>query len=850
MRSPWPLFANRSEEKGNALTQPDEEVLEQPVAIRSSSRPIKVAYLVPAEESPVSQLILDAIFYEACSRWAGLYTLVVRCTSTALLNSEDTRWLRFHDPDFVMSYVDVSESLIRDIDQQCCPVAFLKHGLAGSAEVPERGWRVFLPNWEDYFHPVSSQSTVQSPVVHTQRPFGLDAFEPEPTVITAWKSNDDRLFNDNFGAAFDIHMTTHAVSGLYKTLCLAPEDLPKHMHVGTERCSSLAMVFRALTKGALSIAMLARAHSDGVPKAESFAWSHAFHLFVGNGYLDRLCSWHARHLVPSHVNGIGTLRLPAHFFDDDDNVSGLGAYLNNHNFLGRGGGPYQCVLHSHSIPDEQLLKIQARLQPHTYNAISVSRTRDAPSLPNDSNLETWQFARSAAPSTTTKLAERSSTLLAEEPQHFIYVPPRFRGITRGQWMVDLDIQRHHNLSRYSNVVESWKLPRRRKIIAAFSRRLGKVTLHGRVALLPSTDNFLFDSSADRPRRYELTLPDDETFFRHCALNLFDYPGDDLRASIKRPGFKALQISDKGQHLRGVVSMFNGLSQAYSILTNAFWRAVLRSAKEDVAKPRVFDLNKLQSFLPSDRAAKDRLAGAMNVDIKQLPRTLGASLLDTLEYLVRARVFYQVLAWRCAYCGHTNSRSFDNMKIRNQCDICETEYFAPIDATWEFELNEFVHRSLIKNSGLPVLWTIGYLQDGYSRESFWFLPEVNLYRDPDNEQTRNEIDLLCVVDGRFGAAEVKTSVSLFVHKVDEVEKFIEVVNLLTPDIAILSFEKYSNATEDLAELREKLSQTAATIQSRIEHGTKLEVIVASDIVEFGEFPTSLGHFGSRSAALPW
>jgi len=41
----------------------------------------------------------------------------------------------------------------------------------------------------------------------------------------------------------------------------------------------------------------------------------------------------------------------------------------------------------------------------------------------------------------------------------------------------------------------------------------------------------------------------------------------------------------------------------------------------------------------------------------------------------------------------NSRSFDNMKIKNECDICATEYLALIDIEWKYELNNFVYRSL-------------------------------------------------------------------------------------------------------------------------------------------------------------
>ena len=75
-------------------------------------------------------------------------------------------------------------------------------------------------------------------------------------------------------------------------------------------------------------------------------------------------------------------------------------------------------------------------------------------------------------------------------------------------------------------------------------------------------------------------------------------------------------------------------------------------------------------------------------------------------------------------------------------ICETEYLAPIDLVWEYQFNEFVHRSLAKQHGFPVLWTLGFLQKR-ARKSFWYLPEVDLYEKYERPDTKSEIDLLAI-----------------------------------------------------------------------------------------------------------
>ena len=213
------------------------------------------------------------------------------------------------------------------------------------------------------------------------------------------------------------------------------------------------------------------------------------------------------------------------------------------------------------------------------------------------------YYKRSSDTSTFKLTEDTNTLPAKEPDHFTYIPPRYKGIVKGQWIVELDIQRHNNLSRHSNVVDNWVLPRRRKIVRAFTNNLAKVTVGHRLALLPTTENIPFDRSINKEYLYKLSLPDDETFFRHLVLDFFQYPQDDLRASIAKNSYQDLSISDKGQNLRGVISMFDSLSDAYEILTNKYWREVLRAGKEDSAKYLVFDRAKLDGFLPNDRPTR-------------------------------------------------------------------------------------------------------------------------------------------------------------------------------------------------------------------------------------------------------
>lgn len=819
--------------------------LGQTIEVKATNRPVKIAYLVPFEDTLHTHMILDAVFFESYTRWAGAYTLVIPTKRQEFQAEGYAERLKHYDPDFVYTYVDLDPTFVDVIDGLCCPIAFLKHERRGQQD-REIDWRLFVPSWDHYIQPVSSISTIQSPASYPQLPH--EDRPREPFVFTQYGSEPvNRFLADNFGIAFNLSNVTHAIPGFFKTLCLVPPDLPANHVAGTERCFTILEALSAIgDRKVTPIARLAMVNSEGVARPESPNWTYAFRLFIGTTPLDRIHFWNCRHLGNSWSDASNALILEPQFFDEEQFVKQLGQYLNKNNFLGHGSGPYQAEIHSSSLQAEHLNAIRDKLQAHTWNAVHVSPTFNMPAIPSENELRERMHHKSTTDTTTLKLTEDFSEVTASEPAHFIYIPPQLMELARGQWMVELSIQRHNNLSRYSNVVDTWTLPRRRKIAAAFTERLAKPTFGGRLALVPSTDGFPFRSKAIRePRSYEIHLPSDDTFFRHLALEFFRYPGDDLRASIPRAGYVDLAISDKGQNLRGVISLFNHLSTAFGILTNKFWRTVLAAAKEDATKPLTFNRDKLESLVPNDEATIQRLTNEMRFDnIGVTKKYLRDSLTDTLEHLVRLNVFYQVAHWRCRYCGHQNSRSFDNMKIRNICDICATEYMAPIDVSWQYELNDFVYRSLQKHSGLPVLWTLGFLQERLHAGSFWYLPEVDLYEKDGDSESKNEIDILVMLNGVFYAVEAKLSVSIFLNKTGSIDKFIKMVTMLKPDVALLAFKKFCSEARDMDATKAALAEASNQISKRISSKTKLEILVAQDVPGFDDFPTDLGWHGRR------
>lgn len=707
------------------------------IEVRASNRPIRIAYLIPFEETDSSHWIIDAVFCECYTRWSGARTLIVPTNSGRFLHEEYQFWLESYDPDFIYSYVRLEPELIGRINVLSCPIAFIEHKEGAS---DQNGWHGYLPDWQTYFQAVSSLSTIHSPYAGYRRPFWVKEETGMPTVITQYGEFDKyRFIPNNFGATLDLFMYPNPVHGLYDTFCFTPSEVPEHTTVGTRKTTSATEVLLEISNNkALPIARLATLHSNSIPRPKPYVWAHNFNLFVGHTCLDRIHFWNARNLCPSdYIDVPGALLVSDVQMQEDGFVKAVGQYLNKHNFLGQHGGPPHVAIRSFTHNKEILGPMRDRLSRCTHNQLLLDDGCNTPAIPTRKDIKESYQSR-FVDATTFKLSENVSQVQAKEPEHLAFTPLQFRDA--GQWIIELEIERHNNLSKYSNVVDVWKLPRRPSVARAFTTNLARVSKAHRLALLPTTesDYFFRTGPINKVFTYDINLPDDEDFFRWLLLKDPYLSKEDLRSSLNLRSYRDVAVSDKGQNLRGVISMFDNLSQAFEFLTNRYWRNVLRNWKGEADGNKVYSRSHFDGLLPSDRATKERLRTELRFEnIGLVSKYLKANLTDTLELLIRKRVFFRIYQWRCHYCGHTNTRTFEDIKEANNCSICAETHFAPLDLEWKYELNEFVYRSLCERNGMTVLWALGQLQDMPLNSSFYYLPEVDLYPVYEDRKPKNE-----------------------------------------------------------------------------------------------------------------
>lgn len=841
--------------------------LQKSVGVHAYNRPIKVVYLVPAVEDTRSHWILDAIFYESYTRWGGANTLVIPTNPSQFDGEGYEQWLRSFDPDFVYSYVQLDQEFIKKINSICLPISLLCRPVR-RVDSPETRWRDLSPDWGHYFKSVKSLSTILSPYANPLR-FN----RPPPTAVKTLltqsiEPSEDRFLPDNFGVSHDMSMVTHAVSGLYETLCyIRPKEPGSRTVHGTREVSSIPEILGEIASGCVyTFATLARVHTDGLNRVEPHSWGRGFFLFIGETCKDRINFWNSRLLVPRWIDNHGSLLIKKAALDDDSFVAALGNYLNKFNFNRNGNSQPTVEIRSMSEGKDELSKIPAKFNHKTWSQFSVPNNFNAIVCPSEREIkDEGHFVRRNP--TVFRLSENSNEIQAEPPVHFEYNAGAFSHLNTGDWSVDLDIERHNNLSKYSNVIDTWQLPRHLKVCKAFTDRLSKVSTGHLLTLIPTGQENFLSQHPVRRKTYELRLPSDIQFFRHLVVGVHPTDLNDARHGLENSRYVGLSHSDKGQNLRGVISMFDRFEDTYLSLTNKFWRDALRKFgrndyddEEDLTDPasekrhiryenQTVTEDKLFGQIPASHEFLDEYAKRIQIDRGIANKYLRAAVSDSLESLVERAVLYQIHVHRCEYCGHINETTIDDLKKENSCSICRTKYFAPINIPWKFKFNSFVTNSMVARNGLTVLWALGHLHRELFRGSFYYMPEANLFFEEGGIDKREEIDILSVGNGRFLVGEAKKTATSFLRKDGEMAKFITKVKALNPDVALLIFENFAEDANEVEKVKTDLNAARTTIlkETGLSPGA-LSIVVASATRDFNEYGHDFGVIGSRLNAI--
>lgn len=811
----------------------DSKRLEKDVQIDIHKRPIKIAFFISDEENETNHLILDEIFKYSYTCWGGARFLILplNCDEESYLE-----WLGSYDADIVYSYIKLTDEQIQKIEEINSPAFLMEHNFGLDKK--------YLSVNISFYSPIQSISTIYSPYIFsylrnkvTNNPISLIAqFSP---------AFGDRFITDNFGNQLEINRYLREIKEVFETYCLTIEDIPPNNHVGNKLVKSRTEILDLLAnREATTVAHLARIHTESIETVINPSLSNAFSIVIGSSIKDRISLWNVRHFYNDSSDSIYSLIISEDQFNDENFLESLGKYLNNLNFLqSSGSGHYQVSLFSQSLSLESLEQKKDSLQKFTYNFITVPSYYSKRIVP--SKYSELKYSLYTKDNSTVSISENPSSISLNGPKHLRYIPLKFQNYGFGDFAIECSIDRHNNLSMSSNVIDKWILPKRAYLAKVFGRKFERISKNGLpISITGKTINYFKRSIENEDFQIAINLPEDLNLFNYLLTQKNEYSHLDIRNNLPKSEIEHIANSDKGKNFNGVISLFDKLHIASDFLNNRYWKDIFKDAstrnkKEDY----LYTLNTLMDFQRNYRndAFLNQIKDEMRFSkINHSRQYLTACFKDALNKLIKIKVFHPVYTWNCKYCGYKNLRTIDSVKLKNNCDICDETHVIPLgdEFSWEYLLNKFVHKAMFEHCGLPVLWALNHIQTITYKNSFLYLPEVNIYFNKNLNQL-NEIDLIGIYDGKFFAGEAKRSADYFLSKEREGDKFIELMEHMSPDEAFLIFEKYSEKDTLIEQTKNDLINFKKRFQDQFKN-IKLNILIIED---FSNSAKSISNFGT-------
>lgn len=784
--------------------------------IRTTPRPVRVAYLL--EDGPDAHEWLDAIFADCFGRHGGRQSLIVP-VSNGIIPERYKSWLQLLDPDFVLALTYDNQSL--------APV--LAGLLAGTAIVERKRKRDEIEQYPRVGVDATGL-TALSWLPFLKIVSGMHRAAPEYILdrYPAWI--DDGFIKDNFGTLYGSvnPFPAHQQLGV-RGLILTPKDAPENRWnfravEAVEALDGYEVIDRmSKESGIVTLGQLS--NLDSQPHRPEHPWTNGFCLVVGDSFEDRISCWNAGLLFDDAQNQtFKTLRVPAAIRSDEIRTGQIANFLRQRNWIGGGNGPAKIVVRSYSLSNTDVQEFVERLRKATmsYVDFSVIDSSEECCPPDTKRIYSMNHIGGFPPATNkTAIRDAATIVTVPEPIQLGYCTGMHPIFSQGCWFVDLEIDRLNDNSRFANVREKWKLLSHPQLVRQFCEKAdARLTKYGDISVKADINMLVV----------EVKQPQSENIFHGIFHDRPHFPYPDMRAHTENDiAYKHSIPSDKGRYLQGMLGMFGSLNEFEDVLSNHFWRSQFESmaapAKEqqtdvisllqkrmkatdgnlqinddagwqNLAERIIQISNKLKSPRKTTNynwlfsawevelsAAIDKdenLNGRRDEILAEAPDDLKRS----LSFLLERGVFYRGHEWSCRHCSHRNWVSVSFLKDKIPCEVCREDHQLPVDVALDFRLNEFFSTCLREHDTISVAWALSALRRE-SKTCFIFAPQTALYRDyPENQGNKadRELDVVCIVDGKFVIGEVKSEVKKIATK--DIEDLASSALELGADAAIL------------------------------------------------------------------
>lgn len=765
-----------------------------PYAIYVEQRPLRIAFLV---EKQASLAIIDQILSYNRRKWGGRFNPIVLVDGDIL---QDNWWgfLRYCDPDVIKSTIVLSDELQRQLHTRLSPLTIEISDKKPHSSISLR------------YEPLSIQPTRTNLGRVSRDMFGVDS------ALAHFKISDKTppairdFLSRNFGL-LEVHELTTFTPGE------SPQGINSHIFEINDYQSLNDALIQLPTCAPkvvfpAQICTIPNSFKDGHNDGQHFT------VIIGDSIEDIAHSWNAALSLPAWMRyNLAYLWLPTELAANKTIRSGLEKFINH------------CVtkisLNNDRIVQFSSVSLEQSELTDVVDAFSSQPWRSKLSQ----RLGQPSLSKHVAHNASLTLSRGSDMFRAHSNQEYLSLgePDVERGTMAGEhWCADLTIQfTPQTFATISGMRHWWRLPRRNALLrdVGMFRQPARINENGIFSVLISRRTAPFEEGAS----LTINLPDENAIFDKLLCGeRYDYFHTDEQGRFQSRVFHASRLSDQGQYLAGLLNLWPDLFNASHVFERIYWRRIFgRMSNHDLAKDSVKRgeiVNKLSKALRQGRDFKssaediDWLAGrilvyardysrqAIDLTYSELldeakketdaynanPNGNSATLnedefKDVLANLVESRVLLPGIRPKCARCGYRIWYHIDDVTQELQCRGCNLRFSVAIEEKWYYRLNSLVRAAVTQHGTVPLLLALAQLM-GEARSSFMFAPcTVLLKKEDGSDRYRlcQEIDLLCIKDGKFIIGEVKQSINLF--DVSDFDKMEEIAKLIRPDIVLFA-----------------------------------------------------------------
>jgi len=785
----------------------------KPYSIYLEHRPIKIAFLVDSAKNDM--VWIDRIIEYNRGKWGGMFNPIIFTDGKDI----EKKWWKFlseYDPDIIKSTIALDESLLKKMS-------------------------TFLTSYSIDIIEENSQ------YIHIQDD-PISIFPTKKNIAQIARSFDD---NRTKLVLFDVAKNTPnpIIEFLQRNFCINKIGSHPSMYISNsiKECNTKTYKIKNFETLNEALVDLGDFHNSvifpsqicaSLNHCEDVAYNHElerFTIVIGDAIEDVAYFWnrslHIKHWMRQNFTHMW---LSEEIANNEIIKEGLTKFFIK--FTERTGSNDNGInFVSHSILEKQLNKISSSFGQEFWRPRNVIKYNE-PQIPNFDQKATFFILKQGLE------LYRAHT---KEEHIIINKPDVDEGFMGGQcWITDLYIQYRPELFENIQGVDYWwQLPKKAGIfynLRMFNKearvnRSGMVSvkMHKKTSIRPDENILIIKLPSERSIFWALFCGNGNNLHKH-----------NTKKEALVESFKSMQTSDKGRYLAGVLSLFPDLLNAHHVMNDKYLFYIFtKMSNKNIDKDpnkKIEIINKLSKIFANehDFTEDDELEWLSEKVLKMVKGSVSKEMvlsfedffkyyfnisdknLETLDGKEKEQIRKEIkksladlieqniisigVRPRCLRCGYKIFYQIDNIQQYIDCRGCGYTFSLIGEERWFYKLNSLVSSAVSLHGTIPVLLTLGQLQNE-SRSSFMFIHGVELISDNNEDgKADNEIDLVCIQDGKFIIGEIKQTTGLFCKK--DFERMEVVARSIKPDkIIFSSLSKPTNFTnKSIKELKKNLS----------------------------------------------